>query len=545
MGKCVVLADEMGLGKTFTSLLAIHKACYADYTPHSNPDHVTETTLIVCPLSLIHHWFNDATMHLGGGNMSDMIQIYHGKDRSISPKTRIVVTTYDILSRDFHDNSIHTSPLHKQFWTNVILDEAHIIRNLVTCKKKRQPNSKHKIGSACLALRKKYGYALTGTPFCNDITDIHSLLLFIGEDTNLAMSPDSGWLIRRCKADNLGLPPCTEEVVFTESTPEMDHLKKYYMERGSTAACELKSGNKQERSQASMQILTCALRLRQLCCSPFLLPDVNLGDAGSKTIVSRSPKIAKIRELVVDYIDSGHKIVIFSKFVGYLKLIHKALEPITIPLLFIGSMNHLEREDTINRFNHHPHSRVMLISIDCGGTGLNLTQATRAILTEPWYNPFTELQAQNRIDRIGQTCPTRVIRLVDNSIKSADIWVRGIQQKKTTEAKGVISGLSGMYCSYQQGGDVSMKDFIDLFRNVDQLKLSPYKLITYSSGDESKLLSTKEEKVVDKIERSIKKEWYTVIEQDGKKYKVKVTRKIVDKVYPFCNPTKTKAVEGK
>ena len=521
-GKGMVIADQMGMGKTFTTLKTIDEACY---TKNSN-----YKTLIICPLSLLEHWYRDSKNHLKDGNMSEYIQVYHGVGRTLCPSSRVVVTTYDVISREYNKMGLGAgdlSPLHGVNWENVVLDEAHVIRNLVTKKKSKESN--HKAGVACMSLKRKFGYALTGTPFCNDITDIHSLLDFIREDRKVLDNGSSDeWILRRCKDDHLGLPLCTESVIFTDSTPEMDMYKMMYLKKGSTAAENIKIGDAYERAKACMRVVTCALRIRQLSDSPFLLPDLSVKDIGPSSIVKRSPKIAKVRELVTKYVANGQKIVIFSKFVSCLKLVYKALEPMLIPLLFTGSMSRKERDEVLTKFKRNSHNYVLLISIDCGGVGLNLTEATVVVLMEPWYNPFTELQAQNRIDRIGQTQPTTVIRLVDNSIKSADVWVRGIQQKKTEQASKLVKGLGKMTDSYQRGGDFSMRDFVTLFRNIEELKLSPIPEGFCEPHEDENHLNKQEMNVFNKITRKRNKPTYKIIEKGGKKYKVKVTIKIVN-----------------
>jgi SNF2 family DNA or RNA helicase len=55
---------------------------------------------------------------------------------------------------------------------------------------------------------------------------------------------------------------------------------------------------------------------------------------------------------------------------------------------------------------------VLLISLQAGGTGLNLTAADHVFLLDPWWNPAVEEQAADRAHRIGQTRPVLVHRLV-------------------------------------------------------------------------------------------------------------------------------------
>ena len=62
--------------------------------------------------------------------------------------------------------------------------------------------------------------------------------------------------------------------------------------------------------------------------------------------------------------------------------------------------------------------KVFLISLKAGGFGLNLTNAKRVIIADPWWNPAVEHQAEDRIYRIGQTEDVTIYRLiVKNSVE--------------------------------------------------------------------------------------------------------------------------------
>ena len=50
---------------------------------------------------------------------------------------------------------------------------------------------------------------------------------------------------------------------------------------------------------------------------------------------------------------------------------------------------------------HEPGVPVLLMSLKCG-VGLNLTCANTVVMCEPWWNPFAEDQACDRVHRIGQ-----------------------------------------------------------------------------------------------------------------------------------------------
>lgn len=54
-------------------------------------------------------------------------------------------------------------------------------------------------------------------------------------------------------------------------------------------------------------------------------------------------------------------------------------------------------------FQSNPGIRVLLATITCGGVGVDLTAASRAYIVEPQWNPMSEIQALDRVYRLGQT----------------------------------------------------------------------------------------------------------------------------------------------
>lgn len=81
---------------------------------------------------------------------------------------------------------------------------------------------------------------------------------------------------------------------------------------------------------------------------------------------------------------------------------------------------------------------MILVSISCGGTGLDLTAANHAFLLEPQWNPMLEEQALARVHRIGQTRPVRLVRLI-----MKDTWeekIVALQDRKRLLAKLIVDG---------------------------------------------------------------------------------------------------------
>lgn len=84
-----------------------------------------------------------------------------------------------------------------------------------------------------------------------------------------------------------------------------------------------------------------------------------------------------------------------------------------------GRMGPQERDTVIRKFMKDPSVTVFLVSLKAGGVALNLTEASRVYVMDPWWNPAAEDQAFDRIHRIGQHRPIRITRMIiENSIES-------------------------------------------------------------------------------------------------------------------------------
>ncbi|KAG5345372.1 TTF2 factor, partial [Acromyrmex heyeri] len=168
-----VLADDMGLGKTLTMIALILTTLAKDSDESDDNDATWEKssrhkggTLVVCPASLLSQWKNEVQNRCKLGLLS--VQVHHGSNRQNAPKQLarkdIVITTYNIVSREYKTNST----LYKIDWKRVILDEAHIIRN-----------HKSQASEAVCELVASKRWALTGTPIQNKELDLYSILKFL------------------------------------------------------------------------------------------------------------------------------------------------------------------------------------------------------------------------------------------------------------------------------------------------------------------------------------------------------------------------------
>ncbi|XP_051148927.1 putative SWI/SNF-related matrix-associated actin-dependent regulator of chromatin subfamily A member 3-like 1 [Andrographis paniculata] len=211
-----IFADDMGLGKTLTllSLIAFdkwihtgHQSCNGDVKNNDEEEESIalfgrkrkrkrgsqktksedlnntqdagkrpaldelsssepKTTLIVCPPSVLSTWITQLEQHTRKGSLK--AYMYYGertKDANELQRYDIVLTTYSTLGSD---ETIFRSPINKIEWRRVILDEAHVIKNVEA-----------KQSQAVLALNAKRRWAVTGTPVQNSSCDLYSLVAFL------------------------------------------------------------------------------------------------------------------------------------------------------------------------------------------------------------------------------------------------------------------------------------------------------------------------------------------------------------------------------
>jgi len=148
--------------------------------------------------------------------------------------------------------------------------------------------------------------------------------------------------------------------------------------------------------------------LKQICNHPhqFL--------KGGEMSKELSGKMEKCVALVQNIIDNDEKTLIFTQYKEMGDILCRILndECGVTPSFFHGSLNVNQREKLIEDFQTNPETKVMILSLKAGGTGLNLTSATNVIHYDLWWNPAVEDQATDRTYRIGQEKNVMVHRLI-------------------------------------------------------------------------------------------------------------------------------------
>jgi len=143
-----------------------------------------------------------------------------------------------------------------------------------------------------------------------------------------------------------------------------------------------------------------------------------------------SAKCTRLRALLPSLIKDGHRILIFSVWTTCLDLLSCLLESIDVSYMRMdGACPSDTRQDLIDRFNQDESISVFLLSTKACGVGINLTAADTCIMHDLDFNPFNDLQAEDRCHRIGQKKQVTVYKLVTKDTVDEDIY--RMQERKS------------------------------------------------------------------------------------------------------------------
>ena len=421
-----ILADEMGLGKSIQIIYLIKKLL------KENKD---SKYLIVSPTSLVYNWENEFKKFapdIKYETFGDIKNIRHEKLKKDNPS--VYITSYGLLREDYN--------YYKDINFDVcIIDEGQNIKN---------PNAG--ITKTVKSINANTKFALTGTPIENSAVELWSIFDYsmdgffgdqqefgrkykveeFDEDTNKKLQNlnklISPFVLRRRKVDVLkDLPEKLENNIYIDLS---DSQKKLYAKEVERVNKEFDNILHTEGiSKARFLILQLLVKLRQLCIDPRIVYE-NYKDG--------SNKIDTLINVVKEYVNNGHKILLFTSFRTALDLVRKEFNKNGITSYTIdGSVSSKKRMELVDKFNSDD-TNVFLIMLKSGGTGLNLTSADVVIHLDLWWNPQAESQATDRAHRIGQKNTVEVIKLVSKG--TIEDKILELQQKKKKLSDKVIEG---------------------------------------------------------------------------------------------------------
>ncbi|KAI9031640.1 SNF2 family N-terminal domain-containing protein [Phycomyces nitens] len=191
-----------------------------------------------------------------------------------------------------------------------------------------------------------------------------------------------------------------------------------------TSESILQAGKKHEMAIATKQVngmhlQNLVMQLRKVCNHPFLFdwpidPKTNSYVLNNE-LAAQSGKVLLLDRLLTALFERGHKVLVFSQMTKMLDILEDWSTGLkNWPVCRLdGSVSQESRRKQIETFND-PESNVklFLLSTRAGGLGINLTAADTVVIFDSDWNPQMDLQAQDRVHRIGQTKPVLIYRFV-------------------------------------------------------------------------------------------------------------------------------------
>ncbi|ODV92971.1 hypothetical protein CANCADRAFT_30966 [Tortispora caseinolytica NRRL Y-17796] len=491
-----ILCDDMGLGKTLQAVCAVasdHHIRSEKYRETQEESFRRLPSLVICPSTLIGHWVHEF------GNFAPFMNVI-GYGGSTGARVRlrptlfnadVIVTSYDIARNDL-------AFFNESDYNYCVLDEGHVIKNPAA-----------KLTLAVKQIRAEHRLILSGTPIQNNVLELWSLFDFLmpgflgtekqfneriakpiaasrsakGSNKDSEAGPKAldslhkqvlPFLLRRMKEDVLDdLPPKIIQDHYCELSDLQRELYDDLVKSQRTSVTnDLQKGGK-EKTRHVFEILQL---LRRLCDHPALLvtpkhprfAEINKslkGSGHSIRDISVAPKLTALKELLLDCgigVDSSdlntgstgvisqHRALVFFQLKDMLDICENELLKKHMPgvsyLRMDGTVDSTKRFDIVQTFNADPSIDILLLTTKVGGVGLNLTSADTVIFVEHDWNPMNDLQAMDRVHRIGQKKVVNVYRLITrNTIEEK---IMGLQKFKLNIASSVInqqnSGLESM-----------------------------------------------------------------------------------------------------
>jgi superfamily II DNA or RNA helicase len=408
-----ILADDMGLGKTIQVLAFLLGRAKKTGMP----------SLVITPKSLAFNWIDEAAkfapelkvVRYAGAGRTQRLQEIQEAD--------LVVTTYGTLRTDI-------ARLRELEFDVAIVDEAQAIKN---------PKSQAAV--ACKKIRARHKLALTGTPIENSIRDLLSILEFsnpglLGLSPQKEMAQDiqstlaktlRPFLLRRTKEKVLTeLPDKSEQILFCEMSTSEKQFYNAIRDKYRASLAEKIEANGLGRSK--IHVLEALLRLRQAAC--------HAGLVDPKRKAEPSAKLQLLLNHIQEVTQEGHKALVFSQFTSLLALVRTQLEEAGVTYEYLDGQTE-DRKTPVERFQNDPKTKVFLISLKAGGTGLNLTAADYVFILDPWWNPAVEAQAIGRAHRMGQSQKVFAYRMIAKG--TVEEKILDLQKTKRDLAESIIS----------------------------------------------------------------------------------------------------------
>ena len=422
-----ILADEMGLGKTIQSIAFL---AYLNQFQKKNG-----YFLVVVPKSTMPNWSRECKLWCPRLNVVVLNPVKEEREETLElisqHKFEVVITSYEGVN-------ICINKLRKIKWEVLIIDEAHRIKNENALLSKN-----------VRLFQSKFRLLVTGTPLQNNLHELWSLLNFLLPDIFSSSSDFDEWF--NMSGDNKDNKKLEGDVELMEDTEDKNAeivqqlhkiLKPFLLRRTKSEVektlppkkeIHIKVGLTELQKDIYKNLLTRSLlqtesktiykniimQLRKACNHPYLFEGIEKPNPPPNHLVIYSSKM-RILDKLCNKLYGKSQILIFSQMTRMLDILEDYCNERRYEYCRIDGETSLEaRERMISEFTQKESTKfIFLLSTRAGGLGLNLMTSDTVILYDSDWNPQVDLQAMDRVHRIGQTKPVLIYRLLcENTIE--------------------------------------------------------------------------------------------------------------------------------
>ena len=516
-GLGLALCDDMGLGKSIQTLVAVAESTI-EYKKKNN--NKSKPSLIICPNTLIMNWiseskkfFDNETLHIE----NDLDKIH--KKKNYNTQVLIYICSYEKARDNYNDlfNNIN--------FFYLVLDEAHIIKN-----------PKTKMYQTIKKISSEKRVILTGTPIQNNVMELWALFNFLMPGF-LGSENDFEIKYHKKMAQNikkLNLQEDVQENIFQTSLQEIrKRIKPFILRRLKSEVlkelpekiisdynCEMQDEQRKKYEQYNVMYnnnklnteksaLSVIDKLRKICDHPYLLDNTDKKiktNTEKEEMINKSGKLIALEELLISlgfesamkqksYFNSSsyeNKLLIFTQMTKMCTLLEIFFEykfpGLKILTLTGDTKNKEKRGNIVDKFNNDPSVNVLILTINIGGVGLNLTSANVVIMYDHSWNPSKDMQAIDRAHRLGQKKIVQVFRLITiNSIEEQLISLQTFKKyisnnvvdtSKIHEDKVNLNSVMQSFEEFSKDNIKSMKE------NIKKKKVSKFEEFNLNEEDE-------------------------------------------------------------
>nr|CEL64560.1 TPA: SWI2/SNF2 ISWI-like SANT [Neospora caninum Liverpool] len=360
-----------------------------------------------------------------------------GEDgRKEDEKEEVLPDRVDVVVTSFEMCILERAQFLKVDWEYIIIDEAHRIKN-----------ESSKLAQTARLFNTKHRLLLTGTPLQNNLRELWALLNFLfpslfsssaefehlfdltgtageagteltaeqREERNMKIVTRlhrilRPFMLRRVKKEVLKEMPPKKELLLVVPLSAMQ--KQLYKDLLTKNVAALQGAEGAGRTQ----LLNLAMQLRKACNHPYLFEgyESENADPFGEHVIENAGKLRFCDRLLRRLIQEHRRCLIFTQMTKMIDILEDYCRIRMFKYCRIdGNTSGDERDRQIEAFNA-PGSDIpiFLLSTRAGGLGINLATADTVILYDSDWNPQVDLQAMDRVHRIGQKSAVNVYRLV-------------------------------------------------------------------------------------------------------------------------------------